>query len=183
MYFLVANGDIGNEVIAAGSLAFAALVAVSDLATHRIPNVLTVPGAALGLVLNGAFFGAGGLLHAAEGLLVGLSVFLPFFLARGFGAGDIKAMAAVGAYLGPHGALFAALWTLVAGRVGGVVMLVLARPAALAGMARRWMFRAYVLCATGSRARIEPEPDDPTRRRFPYGLAIACGTLIILVWS
>ncbi len=173
----------GKVAVACVALGFAVWVALRDLASHRIPNRLTVTGAAIGLALNGVLFGAAGLIQGGLGLLVGLAVFLPLFLARGFGAGDVKAMAGVGACLGPHGALCAALWTLIAGMVGGMLMLASGSAAAPCALFRRWMFRVYVLGTTGGRARLAPEPGDPARRRFPYGLAIACGTLIYLVWS
>ena len=184
MSFLAAGGSFENEAVTAALLAFVTVVAVSDLVTHRIPNTLTMSGAALGLALNGLQSGGGGLLHGALGLLVGLGVFLPlFFLARGFAAGDVKAMAAVGAYLGPQGALLAACWTLIAGMIGVLTLFAVSAPTALAPMLRRWTLRACVLCTSGARARIDAPPRDAARRRLPYGLAIACGTVIVLVWS
>ncbi len=183
MSFLAAGGSFESEAGTAALLAFVTLVAVSDLATHRIPNTLTLGGAALGLALNGLQSGGGGLLHGALGLLVGFGVFLPLFLARGFAAGDVKAMAAVGAYLGPQGALLAACWTLIAGMIGALAVFAVSAPTAFAPMLRRWKLRAWVLCTSGARARIDAPPDDAARRRFPYGLAIVCGTVIVLMWS
>jgi prepilin peptidase CpaA len=91
---------------------------------------------------------------SVAGLVVGLATFLPFYLLRGFGAGDVKAMAAVGAFLGPKGVLLAAGLTLACGALGAVL----------------------VVMASGGLAVAR-------RRRFPYGLAIACGTVASLAWS
>jgi prepilin peptidase CpaA len=88
---------------------------------------------------------------------------LPFYLAGGFGAGDVKAMGVVGAFLGPKGALFAALGTLGIGGVGALLVL-----AALRWQAAR-RGRAWQL-------------SDARRQHFPYGLAIACGTALSLRW-
>ena len=162
---------------------FVALVAVLDLTTHRIPNRLTVSAAAIAFGINSLAAGAIGALHSAEGLAAGLAIFLPMFLAGGTGGGDVKAMAAVGAFLGPAGAFFAALWTMVVGLIGGLAVLVAA--AGLDGvreLARRWMFRGYVLCATGRMAHVTRPQDDAASLRFPYGLAIASGTIISLIW-
>lgn len=163
---------------------FVAAVAVVDLRTHRIPNVLTLSGAAVGM--GACLWSAGGLglLQSGAGLGVGLVAFLPFYLAGGFGAGDVKAMAAVGAFLGPKGALLAAAWTLVAGGVGGMAVLLF--QGGLGSLGRRsheWALRAWSVYATGS-LRTSGNPfGDAGRHRFPYGLAIACGTLASIVWS
>lgn len=163
---------------------FLAAVAAMDLTTRRIPNRLTVPAAALAFGINCLAAGATGALHSAEGLAVGLGIFLPMFLAGGSGGGDVKAMAAVGAFLGPAGAFFAVLWTMVVGLVGGLAVLV--ANAGLGGvreLARRWIFRGYVLCTTGHTAHVGRSRDDAASLRFPYGLAIASGTIISLAWS
>jgi prepilin peptidase CpaA len=46
---------------------------------------------------------------------MGFAVLFPFYLRRGMGAGDVKLMAAAGAYLDPSGALLAAAIALLAG--------------------------------------------------------------------
>jgi prepilin peptidase CpaA len=165
-------------------LAFVLAVAVIDLRSRRIPNALTVPAAAVGLIVNLAAAGTAGALQSAAGLCVGLAVFLPFFLARGFGAGDVKAMAAVGAFLGPKGALLAAASTLIAGGICALLVVVASGGyPALHALVSRCALRAGVLFATGRAPQIEPPPHDAGLRRFPYGLAIACGTFASFAWS
>ncbi len=164
--------------------AFVAAVALLDLRTRRIPNRLTIPAAMLALTIHYLSTGAAGALHSAEGLGIGLAAFLPMFLAGGTGAGDVKAMAAVGAFLGPAGALFAVLWTLIAGLVGALVVLVTAAgPGGIRELIQRWVFRAYVLFSTGHLAHVSRPEDDGAARRFPYGLAIASGTIVSLAWG
>lgn len=164
-------------------VAFVVAVAVTDLRTRRIPNLLTVPAAVVGVTLNAWTAGGCGALHSFAGLLVGLLAFLPFYCARGFGAGDVKAMAAVGAFVGIKGALLAAGWTLVAGAIGGVlVLLVRGNRGALQALAHRWALRAHVLYATGRAPQIQAPAGDAASMRFPYGLAIACGTVASLGW-
>lgn len=159
------------------------LVAV-DLLWHRIPNRITVSAALVAVLLNALTAGDVGALRSVEGLAVGLATFMPLFLTGGFSAGDVKAMAAVGAFLGPMGALFAALWSLTAGTLGGLLILLSAAgPGALRAMFQRWTLRAYVLCTTGARAHISAAPDDAAMRRFPFGAAIACGTIASLIWN
>jgi len=158
-------------------LSYVSTLCISDMVTHRIPNTLTVPAAATAMILSVASHGISGVVTSGAGLLVGLSIFLPFYLSGGFGAGDVKGMAAVGAFMGPYGVFLAALCTLIAGMVCGLALLfVTGGLSAMRSMLGRWTFRAHVLFATGRKAHIEADPGDPARRRFPYGVAIACGT-------
>src|SRR6266404_387368 len=69
-------------------VAFVITVAVSDLHSRRIPNWLTVGAASLGLVTSVMVDGPWAALGSLAGLGVGLAAFLPFYLARGFSAGD-----------------------------------------------------------------------------------------------
>ena len=125
-----------------------------------------------------------GLLQSGAGLAVGLAAFLPLYLGGGFGAGDVKAMAAVGAFLGPKGALLAAAWTLVAGGVGGMAVLILhGGLGSLGRRAHEWALRAWSVYATGRLNTSGRLLGDVARHRFPYGLAIACGTLASITWS
>ena len=146
-------------------LLFVVAVAILDLRTRRIPNVLTICAVVVGIGLNLWRAGGSGAMSSGAGLLTGLAAFLPFYLAGGFGAGDVKAMAAIGAFLGPKGTLLAAAWTLMLGAICGLLVL-----AALA-------YRAARAPGNGWRLR------HAVRQRFPYGVAIACGTAVSLAWS
>jgi prepilin peptidase CpaA len=170
--------------LAVSVLTFVTAAAVTDFATHRIPNRLTVPAAVAALAINGILGGFAGAISSAAGLALGLAALLPLFLTRQFGAGDVKAVAAVGAFLGPQGILPAVGFTLLAGVLGGMLVLI-ARGGwgALRSMVSRWMFRAYVLCTTGGAANVSAPAGDASRIRFPYGLAIALGTGTALLWE
>jgi prepilin peptidase CpaA len=145
-------------------LTFVASAAIVDLRTRRIPNVLIVAAAIVGLLVNVLRSGSAGALESGAGALAGFAAFLPFYLAGGFGAGDVKAMSAVGTYLGAKGVLLAATWTLLVGGVGAVLVVAILR----------WQtMRAQRPWHLGTVAR----------HRFPYAVAIACGTTLSLGWT
>ena len=89
---------------------------VEDLRRRRVPNWLTVAGVGGGLACaaTGGWHGLG---IAMAGAIVGFLVLLPFHLCGAMGGGDVKLMAAYGAFLGPSGILLAALF---AGLFGGL---------------------------------------------------------------
>jgi prepilin peptidase CpaA len=144
-------------------LGFVGAVAIMDLRTRRIPNRLTVAAALTAVTLGVVRAGWQGAVISSAGVLTGLVIFLPLCLAGKLGAGDVKALGAVGGFLGPVGVLFAALYTLLAGGIAAAV--------ALASFRRR-MHRAS---DTGQQASL------PRRQDLPYGVAIACGTLASIV--
>src|SRR6185437_8086677 len=83
---------------------------ITDLTNRRIPNILTLSGAGGAFVFFLATAGWHGLAWSAGGWAVGLVMFLPLFLLRGLGGGDIKLVAALGAWVGPSNAAWLALY-------------------------------------------------------------------------
>ena len=94
------------------------LAAVIDWRTYRIPNWLTVSGMVVGLLYNSIGPSpASGFWLALAGLGVGLVMLLPLYVLRVMGAGDVKLMAMVGAFLAVPGVIYAALYSLIAGGI------------------------------------------------------------------
>jgi prepilin peptidase CpaA len=82
-------------------LAVGGVAVVTDLRERRIPNWLTIPLLVAGVLFRGATEWGDGLLSALSGMSVGFGIFFVLWLAGGSAAGDVKFMAAVGAWLGP----------------------------------------------------------------------------------
>lgn len=150
-----------------------------DLRTRHIPNIVTFGGAALGVLYSVATHGWPGLLASAGGWLTGVAVFLPFFLLGGMGAGDIKLVAAIGAWLGPLAALWVALYAALAGGVLAVVV------ALSTGYFREAFRNIGRLLAHWRLADVRPLPEvtlEGTRGpRLPYALPIAVGA-VLAIW-
>jgi prepilin peptidase CpaA len=147
-----------------------------DLQTRRIPNGFVVSGMVFGLCWHALAPGGLGSLPALAGLILGLALFLPLYLMRAMGAGDVKLMAMVGVFLGPFDVLGAVLGTFLA---GGVI--------AILTMARLWIRKNRFLSPDGVSRRFAIKPSlvgkihEPALR-LPYALAIALGTLGYLGW-
>jgi len=153
--------------------------AVSDVRSNRIPNWLTYGGLALALTLRAAVGGWRSLEQGVGGMLLGGGVFFVFFLVRGMGAGDVKLMAAVGAWVGPHPTLSVLIATALAGGVLAVVYMVIYKRVGSTLRNLGALLRFHL------RAGVRPHPElnlqGPETIRLPYGLAIAMGTLYLLI--
>jgi prepilin peptidase CpaA len=110
------------NAIYASALVVALVSAAWDLKTRRIPNVLTFGSAIAAFGFHFYMSGFSGAGWSAAGWLVGAAFFLPFFVLGGMGAGDVKLLAALGAWLGPAQAAWLALFSLIAGGVLGLAV-------------------------------------------------------------
>ena len=154
-------------VVIAGTVA----AAFVDLKTRRVPNVLTMPLAAVGVLLA-----ATGVSHASLGAsilggIVGLVVMLPGHVLGATGAGDVKLLAAVGTLLGPSGVVVAFICAAIA---GGVLALIVA---ARRGVIRPTLDRTALLVTAG-RAGVAAIEAPQANNRFAYAPAIAIGAAI-----
>ena len=95
-----------------------------DLRSRRIPNWLNLSACILGFGLNAFFSHAAGLKLAGEGFGLALLVYLPLYIIRAMGAGDVKFMAGIGALIGPENWLGVFLTTAILGGVASLCLIV-----------------------------------------------------------
>ncbi len=88
----------------------------------RVPNWLTFPMVLTGLIYGACVGGFPGLGWALLGMVMGLVTMLPIYAVGGMGAGDVKLMAGLGAWLGWEVAFNAFLWTVVTGAIMALMM-------------------------------------------------------------
>jgi prepilin peptidase CpaA len=170
------NANVNPEHAAA---VLVALVACGfDLRTRRIPNALTFGAAGAALLYALWANGPLGLLNGATGWLVGCAMFLPFFLLAGMGAGDVKLLAGIGAWLGPGPIFWAALYTMIAGGVMAIVV------SLFTGYLRQALSNLFLLAMRWRVEGVKPVPHvtlaDAPGPRLPYALPIAAGTAAAL---
>ena len=153
------------------------IAAWGDIQRHRIPNTLILTGLALAITLGMWRGGLFGLWRAGGGFFLGLLVFMPFYLLRTLGAGDVKLIAVVGSFLGPGSEFFGAiLGTLLA---GGVMALIMAlRLGALGQMLRNikgMLIGGLIDVSLKQMPVMDAGPKSVGK--LPYAVAIATGTL------
>jgi prepilin peptidase CpaA len=167
---------MGFSHIAAISVALVACV--FDLYSRRIPNALTFGAAAVALVVAAALGGLSGASSSLTGLGVGLAVWLPIYALGGMGAGDVKLMAAIGAWLGPADAFYAAMFAAMAGGVLGVAL------AVAHGCARQTASNVQLLLVHWRVAGFTPHSQLTLARaaspRLAYAVPILTGTVMAL---
>src|SRR5207247_1610197 len=139
---LIGRHSIRMGITQAMVLILGAMACWCDLRTKRIPNLLTFGGAALAIGYSVATQGIGGLVPSLGGWLTGAVLFLPMYLLGGMGAGDVKLLACLGAWLGPQTALFVALYASIA---GGVMALIVSLATGYLRVATRnlWLLLAH----------------------------------------
>lgn len=149
-----------------------------DLAHRRIDNWITFTGAACAIGLHLTLAGAEGAGFALGGLAVGLIVLLPFYISGGMAAGDVKLMAAAGAFLGPVDCLWAAGFSLMTGAVLAVGVL------AIGGGLREGLTHVsrQIFAYSMTQVWAPAAAGTAASHRFPYALAITCGCLMVTLW-
>lgn len=153
------------------------IAAVFDATSHRIPNWLVFFGAVCGIAYNGfSAYGIGAMLSLG-GIAVGMGTFMPLYLLRAMGAGDVKLIGMVGAFLGPASTLGAVLTVFIAGGVLAIAAAIRNRAtSALLGNFRFIMIGFTLKAMTGSVMRVDAP--HVSAGKVPYALAIAAGTVV-----
>jgi len=99
------------------------IAAFYDIKNRKIPNALTLPAMATGLIVQALAGGGSSLLSGVLGLLIGTGLFFIIYLIGVIGAGDAKLVGAIGAFVGPRGVLMVALLTALAGGLYALFLL------------------------------------------------------------
>ncbi|MFX1684398.1 prepilin peptidase [Paraburkholderia sp. A2RI-6] len=162
-------------------LGLVAIAVGTDLRTRRIPNLLVLSALVLALAVQWRLYGASdGSRRWALGMLTGGGVFFPLYMLRGMGAGDVKLMAAVGAFVEPGIALQIALLTCVIGGVWALTAIVMRRTVKSAGLNIIALMLSHV-GPSKSAASVDKSAGSTSVGSLPYGVAIALGTVGVMM--
>jgi prepilin peptidase CpaA len=149
----------------------------------RVPNWITFPMILSGLIYSTAVGGFGGLGAGLVGMCVGLLTLLPLYAVGGMGAGDVKLMAGIGAWLGWEITLTAFCVSAVVGAIMAVVMVLWKNSmkhhySNFLLILSEWM----VIKNPAELSRIAAERK-PRMMLLPYGIPICVGTIGYFVFA
>lgn len=151
-----------------------------DYKERRVPNWLNAVIAALGITVQCVWFGWSGLSTALLGILVGLTLLIVPWLAYMMGAGDVKLLAAAGAWFGPA----YIFWGFVIGAVvGGAVSLLMITRAKRWSTASEHLRNAAIKCSNMQLMFSEVgsvKSLGDKAQLIPYGVPLTAGMLVVL---
>lgn len=157
------------------------LSAYTDYRTRKIYNKYTYPAFFVGLICHAIVFGLDGLLSGLLAAVVMLVIGLAMLFFNVIGAGDIKLLIVVGAFLGGQGLAEVAFYSVLAGGVGGLIVALF--NGYLWDMLKRMgrFFRGlYRMLLYRSEVMREPLERDE-RSWIPFAIAILAGS--IFTWT
>jgi prepilin peptidase CpaA len=172
---LIGAGQLGSTPlpVLAWAAAFLFFAVGSDVRSHRLPNLLTLP-ALLGALLLSPWLGAtSGPLEAAMGAALGFALLVGPYAIGGVGAGDVKAVMALGAWIGPEATLGAVAWAMAAAGIFGLALLALRWE--LGDFARRWGRTLVATLTLRQLAYEPPAPGSAAASGLPFAVALTLG--------
>ena len=167
------------NVAPAVAVAVGVVACATDLAWRRIPNVLTFGAALAAFAWHGSSGGLSALGWSIGGWVAGLALLMPLYLLRSLGAGDVKLLAAFGAWLGPVDVIWAGLYGTIA---GGVLALLVAAARGYLGTAYRNVFALLMFWRTsGVRPMDQLTLDTSRGPRLARAVPMLVG-LVVTLW-
>jgi prepilin peptidase CpaA len=176
-----------TELIPLVAVALATLAAsVTDLWKFKVYNVLTLPTLLLGLIVSTILGGWSGLGSSLLGAFLGFGLLVVFYAVGGVGAGDVKLLAAVGAWLGPYLTYYVFIASALFGGIYALI-LVFSRGGVLAMMiefinARQTLLSPSKWKLPTSTIEGEVQRADRRRRLVPYAAMTCLGYFATMAW-
>ena len=172
--------DNWHVKVVCGLLIWAAWIDGKQL---RVPNWLTFPMVLAGLVYSGWSGGWAGLQDGLIGMAVGLATLLPLYAVGGMGAGDVKLMAGIGAWLGATVTWHAFVVSVVIGAIMAIAMVAWRRSwAKHCGNFSQIVLEFLTVKNASELSRIAAERKSQMLL-LPYGIPICIGSIAYFVYS
>ena len=153
------------------------VAAIIDGWKLKVPNWITFPMILSGWVASGVVFGWAGLGWSLAGTAVGLALLMPAYAVGGMGAGDVKLLAGVGAWVGASHTFWAFLISALVGGVIAVGMVLYRRTWRHHGSQFWAILGEFLVVRSPSRLAEVAAERKSTMLLLPYGIPIAIGTI------
>jgi len=181
---MVVGGSLPIPVVVV--LIAALLLGLVDVWRLKVYNAFTLPLLLSGLAYHGIVGGPSAVADGLLGMLFGFGIFLPFYAAGGMGGGDVKLMAAVGAWLGLPLTFLVFLASSFAGGLYALAIVV------IHGRVRETWINLQVAVLRlkalgkhlGAEDRVEVAVSQPDRRQrvVPFAAMVAVGLFGLVLW-
>ena len=157
------------------------VAAIIDGLKLKVPNWITFPMILSGWAVSAMSFGWVGLGWSLVGTAVGLGLLLPLYAIGGMGAGDVKLLAGVGAWVGATDTFYAFCVTAI---VGGVIAVIMS--------GRTWRKHYFQFLDIWNEIVTIRDPEKlsaiAAERKssmllLPYGIPIAIGTIAYFAFT
>lgn len=159
------------------------VAAVIDGKKLKVPNYITFPMIVSGWVFNTAVLGWEGLGMSLLGTVVGLGLLLPAYAIGGMGAGDVKLLAGVGAWVGGSVTFYAFCVSAIVGGVIAVCMVVCQR--GWSKHKNQFLMILNEIATVGNPSELATIAAErkSSMMLLPYGIPIAIGTILYFFWA
>jgi len=173
-----------EPVLICAVILFTLIAAIYDMFTMRIPNWITVPAFVAALVYHSWFPGGAGLLASLGGFATGFGILMVLWLIGGGGAGDVKLMGALGAWLAVDRTLYvfmASAFLIVLGAIAVLTVQLLRHGGG-------YVINRYLRGPNPATKKPKTLTEEDYRRYrqrrriMPFGLPVALGTWLVLAW-
>lgn len=152
----------------------------TDLKERKIYNKIIFSAVIIGLGLVACAYGVEGMVHSGKGFLLGAALLILPFAAGGIGAGDLKLLATIGLFKGPH---FVFSVFLLAALLGGAfALLLLLRRGSLWPVIKNILMGIYILLISGFKVNPFPSLEQKNENMsilFPYAPALVAASFVV----
>jgi prepilin peptidase CpaA len=152
-----------------------AVASLTDLLYKKIPNWLTYSSLICGIFFQILFRGFDGFSNSLQGIGIGFALTFIIYLAGGLGAGDVKLMAALGAFLGPKEIFITFIFSSFLSGVYAIILLAI--HGFILNTIKRYFRMLKTLVLTLQLIYIPPLSAEK-RLGLRFGIMIAIGTLL-----
>lgn len=163
------------------------IAAITDVWKFKVYNILTMPLLVTGLIYHSVHGGVAGLTASLLGVLFGFGILVAFYVMGGVGAGDVKLMAAVGAWLGMPYTYYVFTASALAAGIYAVGLMLYYGTVSETLMNLMILWHRVTALSKHLRPddRIESEVTRADRRRrlIPFGAMMAVGIFATLAWN
>lgn len=159
------------------------IAAIIDGIQLKVPNWITFPMVIGGWVYSGVAFGWEGLGYSLLGTVIGLALLLPAYAIGGMGAGDVKLLAGVGAWMWGSVTFYAFCVSAVVGAVIAVGMVLYRRAWDKHKTQFMVILNEVMTIRDPNQLSVIAAERKSSMLLLPYGIPIAIGTIAYFAWE